>query len=537
MLCGGPRRRRRRSRGLLLILLLEAVKEVLDVPPVVGVLDDIGGHRDGLDAGLVLAAQHAEEAVLAPVRAPAVLDAPVGGAIVLAVADEQHGVVDLLPLGLLGLVVEALGLVDAIGVVHEVLGRLETHDHGAVMVELLHDGLGAGVPVEGPDVAVVVRPVPLALQLVQVTLQLAGASGVVAHARGGHQAHVRGPLAHQEGVAPLAALVVLAAEEGHVDRPGEHAGVVLPDLVPGAQHAHRGGRVAAAAVALVHHGLQPVRAVRGVTPVPRRGQRGRARALQEARARVPAPRGGLQHHVAVELARRRQAPDPCVAVDLAHGLPDPLPHDARLPAELQHVEPGVQPRHLLRHGRVGHRLVLCRPRRRRLRGRQRNWGLRLHLRREVAAELGAVQVMEPAHHGVAAVREVLLLVRHRVPLESEVREGEEGVVANLHLEALVVHHRPGSALALLRPDEVRAAQLDEPRGPVPHHVARGLCVLRVRMRVPAGRPLAGGLAEHEIPLALYLVPQAMHRQVAGRPLGQRGQRGDQDRYVEARHRP
>mmetsp|Transcript_92449 Transcript_92449/g.270624 ORF Transcript_92449/g.270624 Transcript_92449/m.270624 type:complete len:219 (-) Transcript_92449:65-721(-) len=213
--------------------LIELFKEGGHLRPILLVHDDVGGLRNGLNAGLISTQCNTKEAILAPIGTPAVLDLPVLLAALFTPAHQQHGMVHLLPL--LGGAAEEAGVgrgaVDAVGVEHEVLGRLQAQHQRAVPVELRLDGLDAGVPVPRAHVAVVRGSVALARQGAEVALEAAGAARVVPHAGAGEQAHVLRPLGREDAVASIAALVVLGAEEGEVDRPGRNTGVILLDSV------------------------------------------------------------------------------------------------------------------------------------------------------------------------------------------------------------------------------------------------------------------------------------------------------------------
>mmetsp|Transcript_116387 Transcript_116387/g.336180 ORF Transcript_116387/g.336180 Transcript_116387/m.336180 type:complete len:216 (+) Transcript_116387:166-813(+) len=152
------------------------LEEARDLLAALLILDDIRGLCNGLDARFVDLGGDAEEPLLTPLRAPTILDAPILFASLLAPTDEQHGVVDALPLPVAGMD-ERFGrggrLVDARGVEHEVLGGLEAEDERPAAVQLLLDGLHAGVPVPRPDVAVPVSSETLAPHGLQVALQLA----------------------------------------------------------------------------------------------------------------------------------------------------------------------------------------------------------------------------------------------------------------------------------------------------------------------------------------------------------------------------
>mmetsp|Transcript_111398 Transcript_111398/g.325869 ORF Transcript_111398/g.325869 Transcript_111398/m.325869 type:complete len:247 (+) Transcript_111398:512-1252(+) len=118
--------------------------------------------RHGIDTTLAgaagLSTQELEVAALAPVVSPAVLHRPEGLAGLLAVAHEQNCVVDLLPLLVDPIRARA---VDAVPVVHEVLLRLEGHDHGAAADQLLPDLFLSAATIKATHVVVVCGPVAL----------------------------------------------------------------------------------------------------------------------------------------------------------------------------------------------------------------------------------------------------------------------------------------------------------------------------------------------------------------------------------------
>mmetsp|Transcript_116382 Transcript_116382/g.336161 ORF Transcript_116382/g.336161 Transcript_116382/m.336161 type:complete len:539 (+) Transcript_116382:97-1713(+) len=503
------------------------------LPTSLLVLDDVGRLRDRLDARLVGFRGDAEEAVFAPVRAPTVLDPPVLLPGLLTPTDEQHSVVHALPIlgaggdqGLAGI----RRLVDALGVEHEVLGRLQPHNKGPVAVQLLLDRLHTRVAIPSPDIAVGVRAEALALQGLEIALQLARAARVVAHARRRQQADVPAPLRGQEAITALATLVVLGAKEGEVDGPGQRLGVVLADLVAGGEHAHGRCRVAAAAVGLVHHGFQEVLAVL-VRPVELLRQR--QRLLQEAARRRLRLERVLLEHLAVHLPRAVVALDPGVRVDLAHGSAIPLWHGPGAPAELKHCQLLVQlpDDFLLRLRRHRLPVVLGSLPLRHRGGRRRGGGRRVWRgaladpRAVVAAELRAVLVLVPAHHRVPTMRDVVgLLQRVRgVDLEGKVGEGEEVEAADDDLKALVVDHRPMAAHVARCLGDVRAPQSDHELlcGGGVDDGARRLPLLGVRPQVPARGPLLRHLPEGEAPLAEDLVVDTMHREVSGARHGKR----------------
>mmetsp|Transcript_45628 Transcript_45628/g.102658 ORF Transcript_45628/g.102658 Transcript_45628/m.102658 type:complete len:213 (-) Transcript_45628:497-1135(-) len=211
-----------------------------------------------------------------------------------------------------------------------------------------------------------VRTETLALQRLEVALELARTASVVPHAGGRQQANVARPLRGEKAVATLAPLVVLGAEEGEVDRPWESFGVVLLDLVPRCEHAHGRGRIAAAAVGLVHDWLEEVFAI-GAGPVPRLGEGSAFRNLvllflQEAALAWAASWLGhaLLHHQLVHVPRWVHALDASVPVDLAQRPAVPLGHLAGLPAKLEHCELLVELRDHLRLRVLVQRLVVSR---------------------------------------------------------------------------------------------------------------------------------------------------------------------------------
>mmetsp|Transcript_26858 Transcript_26858/g.59376 ORF Transcript_26858/g.59376 Transcript_26858/m.59376 type:complete len:267 (-) Transcript_26858:828-1628(-) len=222
---------------------------------VVGLLQ-VGEHGLGLDGRLIHATTNAESSLLTPAVAPRVLDTPVLLAIVLTPASHQHGMVDLSPL------LEEGGpvLVDPGLVVHEIVRRLDRNCDGPVAVDLLHHVGLLGPPVEAADVSVL-RDLVL-VDRGWVAGQLAHALRcVVGAARLGHQSDVLGPLGDQLRVAPVTALVVLAAEQRELGRESLSAGVVLHDAPSRGHHGHRGNSIATPAAALVGRGRKEILAV------------------------------------------------------------------------------------------------------------------------------------------------------------------------------------------------------------------------------------------------------------------------------------
>merc|ERR1719476_1040974 len=74
-----------------------------DLTTILLVLNNVRGLGDRLDARFVHLRRNPEEAVLSPVWAPAVLDPPVLLALLLAPTDEEHRVIDALPLLVTGM--------------------------------------------------------------------------------------------------------------------------------------------------------------------------------------------------------------------------------------------------------------------------------------------------------------------------------------------------------------------------------------------------------------------------------------------------
>mmetsp|Transcript_38287 Transcript_38287/g.80052 ORF Transcript_38287/g.80052 Transcript_38287/m.80052 type:complete len:299 (-) Transcript_38287:824-1720(-) len=234
------------------------------------VLDHIGSHSDGLHSAVVDVAHDAEVAVLPPLVSPRVLHDPILLPKLLTPADEEHRMVDLLPLSRVGMQgsrhSKALLAEDTTGIEHEVVRGLEADNEGPILVQLEHHRGAARVPIEAAHVAVVGRTVALP-ELFEVAIDLALALGRVGGAGGRQEADVLGPLRGEKAIAAFAALVVLRAVEREGNGPRLRLRIVYADLVPGGQHPHSRHHIAATAISLVHHLLDKVLPVADIPPV------------------------------------------------------------------------------------------------------------------------------------------------------------------------------------------------------------------------------------------------------------------------------
>mmetsp|Transcript_12909 Transcript_12909/g.35669 ORF Transcript_12909/g.35669 Transcript_12909/m.35669 type:complete len:278 (-) Transcript_12909:6-839(-) len=176
------------------------------------ILDDICSDCNGFDANLVVTAFDAEIPVLSPLLSPRVLDCPIFLTEFLAPANQQHCMINLLPLQSRGMkrgrITKLILGEYTTRIKHKVAGRLKADHEGAVPVELEHHIRCTGVAVPPTHVAVVGSAIPLS-DLGNVATDLALTLRVVGRARRWNQANVLRPLGTKETITPLAALIVL----------------------------------------------------------------------------------------------------------------------------------------------------------------------------------------------------------------------------------------------------------------------------------------------------------------------------------------
>jgi len=102
--------------------------------------------------------------------------------------------------------------------------------------------------------------------------------------------------------------------------------------------------------------------------------------------------------------------------------------------------------------------------------------------------------------------------------EVEVREGDENLTPDGHLEALVVDHRPCALLRSVGGDDAGRILQGKAQGTRRslrrQAVQRRLLVLIIGVLVAARGPVIAHGAQRELPIADHLMPQAVHREIA-----------------------
>mmetsp|Transcript_55884 Transcript_55884/g.154765 ORF Transcript_55884/g.154765 Transcript_55884/m.154765 type:complete len:330 (-) Transcript_55884:14-1003(-) len=263
--------------------------------------------------------------------------------------------IDLLPLR--ALVRHAR--VNASTVIHDVCLGLEGGNQRPAADQLPHHLLfGGGAIVATHIMVVICAPPPR--QALDPAMQLALSVAGVWPAALRHKADVLGPACQEEGIATIAALVVLGAVEREANGETLRVRVALSDPVPRREHARGRHRVARTAFALVQHGVQVAHA-RNIPPIPSRWQ-GHLRPPPHALARAAAAAAGAAPPClpgGIEALEEGEACEPLVlgagarrpllregegaanarqAVHLAEAFADP----ARMPRSSPHVLQQVQ---------------------------------------------------------------------------------------------------------------------------------------------------------------------------------------------------